>query len=393
MDKLIYYIISYLILNHYICVCECLLFKRSEKNIRYISIEKIGDSYNVELYYNVNDMKIFEIDLQNNITFTTAHYYNKINKIFTIFNKVSGSITYENKTYPYSNSSNLFKQKHKGKVISSYNISFLYFFNNYPKYDALSFAYDINEPSLNFVYSLYQKGQLNQNGFGVYITEDIHSKDGKIYLGSFPSNYTTNRKAFSVKIDNNNNNDHIRKWHMKLNAVSFGNDTLISVNENAFFQLRENDFYAPMSFIENILSFINKNGYKDVCYYHTYYHNIIQCSSCEPLILLGDFVFYVNEGSSSFTIPNSYIYKQSVHVSKTCTLNIKPNSNLNNNQWIFDSTVFKLYNIYFDYSRSEITLYNKVLTTSYEIILFMNIFILLLSNVFLYYSTHIFVYK
>jgi hypothetical protein len=279
--------------------------------------------------------------------------------------------------------SDVFEQRlNDNDEIDSLNISFYYFYEDFPKYDSLSVAYYTIDPHLNLINNLYDNNQIKYKGFGIYLENIDNSNNDKIYLGSFPSKYTSNKQLSKIKIDVLSNS-----WAIKLNSISFGNSSLIKhsipIEQVAYFQLKVSEFYAPYSFFKELINFISNNVHNVSCRLNAYYDGEMFCNSPDAFKLIGDLVFHVNNNTDTIVIPNNMLYK--CDYERSCYLNIKQIKGGKDtmNYWMFDNQILYLYNIYFDSVNKEISFYKKNTFNVYECALYTNYVILLTSIVFL----------
>ena len=375
MVNTFHYFLFYLLLKQYICS----LFEKTN-TIRYLSIKKIMSSYNIKLYYRYNQAKYFELNLQSNISYATKHYYVHST---TISDEISNSLIYANRSYSYINTSEIFEQRlNDDNDIDSLNISFYYFYEGFPKYDLLSFAYYTIAPHLNVINNLYNNNQIKYKGFGIYLENLENSNNDKIYLGSFPRKYTLNKQLSKIKIDVPSNS-----WAIKLNSISFGNSSLIKqsipIEQVAYFQLKVSEFYAPYSFFKELMDFILHNVQNVSCRLNAYYDGEMLCNSSEAFKLIGDLVFHVNNNTDTIVIPNNKLYK--CDHERSCFLKMKQMKGDKDtmNYWMFDNQILYLYNVYFDSVNKEISFYKKSTFNAYDFALYGNYVLLLVSIIFL----------
>ena len=239
--------------------------------------------------------------------------------------------------------SDVFEQRLNDDDIDSFNISFYYFYDDFPKYDSLSFAYYTVDPYLNLINNLYDNNQIKYKGFGIYLEDLDKSINDKIFLGSFPSKYTLNKQLSKIKIDVPSNS-----WAIKLNSISFGNSSLIkqsiSIEQVAYFQLKVSEFYAPYSFFKELMDFILHNVQNVSCRLNAYYDGEMLCNSSDAFKLIGDLVFHVNNNTDTIVIPNNKLYK--CDHERSCFLKMKQMKGDKDimNYWMFDNQILYLYN-------------------------------------------------
>ena len=377
MVNTFHYFLFYLLLKQYICS----LFEKTN-TIRYLSIKKIMSSYNVRLYYRYNQAKYFELNLQSNISYATKHYYVRSTTISDEMSSISSSLIYANHSYSYINMSDVFEQRLNNDDIDSFNISFYYFYDDFPKYDSLSFAYYTVDPYLNVINNLYDNNQIKYKGFGIYLEDLDKSINDKIFLGSFPSKYTLNKQLSKIKIDVPSNS-----WAIKLNSISFGESSLIKqsipIEQIAYFQLKVSEFYAPYSFFKELMNFISNNIHNVSCRLNAYYDGEMFCNSSDAFQLIGDLVFHVNNNTDIIVIPNNKLYK--CDHERSCFLKMKQMKGDKDtmNYWMFDNQILHLYNVYFDSVNKEISFYKKSTFDVYDFALYGNYVLLSISIVFL----------
>lgn len=309
-------------------------------NAKYISFEytNLLDSLNLEIRIGtMKNEKYWELDLQNEITFTTPAYF-EMNNTSTASIVESGIMNYKDvNNIQYD----ILKDTLDISDISLSDFHFYFFSKNLNSFDSLALAYKIKDERTSILHHLYKNHYIDNLSFGLY---QRGVELGDIYFGGIDTtkvNVSNSGKCEQIKTSH--------KWGCKTKDVVIGNYHT-KTQFDLYFQTNNIAIYVPKTIAKYLNdTFFDAHVKNNTCSYFPR-RKTFECS-CEIVSLFPHFTFAL--GDYYYRIPKYYLYEE---IGGKCLFLFEDN---NVDEWQIGIPFFSEYAALFNYEDSTITFYSR----------------------------------
>lgn len=226
---------------------------------------------------------------------------------------------------------------------------FYYLSTKYRLNDIFPLAYHYSNNAFSVIHSLYNTNEIDQLGFGFYLQRRLDEMEGFLYLGGIPNKLIEQFPYHkSCKV-----NSKYYQWGCVLQEIIINNITYISYEKNHF-QSNIKNYVVPFRFwnfmFDNYFTKASKNA--NCSFSDSLGINLFLCP-CHNLNLTLN-IDIVLEGIILSLDQNAFMY---TYLNK-CILQFEVIEQYKD-EWIFGTSFLNRYLTYFNYTKGEITFYQK----------------------------------